>query len=35
MMKSLTDVGAEVAKRKPELEKAYNVFVEVAKRTAK
>jgi TRAP-type transport system periplasmic protein len=35
MMKSLADVGAEVAKRKPELEKAYNVFVEVAKRTAK
>jgi TRAP-type transport system periplasmic protein len=35
MMKSLTDVGADVAKRKPELEKAYNVFVEVAKRTAK
>jgi TRAP-type transport system periplasmic protein len=35
MMKSLADVGAEVAKRKPELEKAYNVFVEVAMRTAK
>ncbi|HTV26842.1 MAG TPA: TRAP transporter substrate-binding protein [Xanthobacteraceae bacterium] len=35
MMKSLTDVGADVAKKKPELEKAYNVFAEVAKRTAK
>jgi TRAP-type transport system periplasmic protein len=35
MMKSLADVGADVAKRKPDLEKAYNVFVEVAKRTAK
>jgi TRAP-type C4-dicarboxylate transport system substrate-binding protein len=35
MMKSLTDVGADVAKQKPDLEKAYNVFVEVAKRTQK
>lgn len=33
MMKSLADVGSEVAKRKPELEAAYKVFVEVAKRT--
>jgi TRAP-type C4-dicarboxylate transport system substrate-binding protein len=35
MMKMLTDVGADVAKKKPELDKAYNVFAEVAKRTAK
>jgi len=35
MMKSLADVGADVAKQKPDLEKAYNVFVEVAKRTQK
>jgi TRAP-type C4-dicarboxylate transport system substrate-binding protein len=32
MMKILAEVGADVAKRKPKLEKAYNVFVEVAKR---
>ena len=34
MMKRLQAVGAAVAKRKPALEKAYNVFAAVAKRTA-
>ena len=33
MMKQLQAVGAAVAKRKPALEKAYNVFAAVAKRT--
>ena len=33
MMKQLRAVGAAVAKRKPALEKAYNVFAAVAKRT--
>jgi len=33
MMKTLAGVGEDVAKRKPGLEKAYNVFAEVAKRT--
>ena len=33
MMKMLTAVGADVAKRKPELEKAYAVFAAVAART--
>jgi TRAP-type transport system periplasmic protein len=33
MMKSLADVGADVAKRRPGLEAAYKVFVEVAQRT--
>jgi TRAP-type transport system periplasmic protein len=33
MMKTLTDVGADVAKRKPGLEEAYNVFVAAAQRT--
>ena len=35
MMKTLASVGAEVAKRKPGLDKAYDVFVAAAKRTAK
>jgi hypothetical protein len=34
MMKQLQAVGAAVAKRKPALEQAYNVFAAVAKRTA-
>jgi TRAP-type C4-dicarboxylate transport system substrate-binding protein len=33
MMKTLADVGTDVAKRKPEVAQAYNLFVEVAKRT--
>jgi TRAP-type transport system periplasmic protein len=33
MMKDIAAVGAEVAKRKPGLDQAYNTFVEVAKRT--
>ena len=33
MMKSLTAVGAEVAKPKPEVEQAYQVFAAVARRT--
>jgi TRAP-type transport system periplasmic protein len=33
MMTSIEAVGAEVAKRKPRLQQAYNVFAEVAKRT--
>jgi TRAP-type transport system periplasmic protein len=33
MMKTLADVGADVAKRKPGLEEAYKVFAEVAQRT--
>jgi TRAP-type C4-dicarboxylate transport system substrate-binding protein len=33
MMKSLAAASAEVAKRKPDLEQAYNVFAAVAKRT--
>jgi TRAP-type C4-dicarboxylate transport system substrate-binding protein len=33
MMKQFRAVGAEVAKRKPALEQAYNVFAAVAKRT--
>jgi hypothetical protein len=33
MMKSLEAVGAAVAKRKPRLQQAYDVFAEVAKRT--
>jgi hypothetical protein len=33
MMKSLAAVSAEVAKRKPGLEQAFNVFAAVAKRT--
>jgi TRAP-type C4-dicarboxylate transport system substrate-binding protein len=33
MMKTLADVGADVAKRKPGLDQAYSVFAEVAKRT--
>ena len=35
MMKTLADVGADVAKRKPGLDKAYEVFAAAAKRTAK
>ena len=35
MMKMLVAVGAEVAKRKPGLEKPYEVFAAAAKRTAK
>ncbi len=34
MMKSLAAVGAEVAKRKPKLQQAYEVFAAAAKRTA-
>jgi hypothetical protein len=33
MMKSLTAVSADVAKRKPGLEQAYDVFATVANRT--
>jgi len=33
MMQSLEAVGAAVAKRKPRLQQAYDVFAEVAKRT--
>jgi TRAP-type transport system periplasmic protein len=33
MMQTLADVGADVAKKSPELEQAYNVFVAAAKRT--
>jgi hypothetical protein len=33
MMKSLVAVGAAVAKRKPKLEQAYEVFAAAAKRT--
>jgi TRAP-type transport system periplasmic protein len=33
MMRSLAAVGADVAKRKPGVEQAYDVFAEVAKRT--
>ncbi len=33
MMKDIAAVGAEVAKRKPGLDQAYDTFVEVAKRT--
>jgi TRAP-type transport system periplasmic protein len=33
MMKSIAAVGAAVAKRKPRLEQAYEVFAEVARRT--
>jgi hypothetical protein len=33
MMKQFSAVGAAVAKRKPALEQAYNVFAVVAKRT--
>jgi len=33
MMQSLEAVGAAVAKRKPRLQQAYDVFTEVAKRT--
>jgi TRAP-type C4-dicarboxylate transport system substrate-binding protein len=33
LMKSLAAVGAEVAKRKPKLEQAYDVFAAAAKRT--
>ena len=33
MMNSLESVGQDVAKRKPELENAYNVFAALAKRT--
>jgi TRAP-type C4-dicarboxylate transport system substrate-binding protein len=33
LMKSVTAVGAEVAKRKPRLEQAYNVFAAAANRT--
>ena len=35
MMKMLVAVGAEVAKRKPGLQKPYDVFAAAAKRTAK
>ena len=35
MMKMLVSVGADVAKRKPGLDKAYEVFAAAAKRTAK
>ena len=34
MMKTLASVGPEVAKRKPGLDKAYEVFAEASKRTA-
>jgi len=33
MMKSLAAVGTEVAKQKPEVERAYQVFAAVAQRT--
>lgn len=33
MMNTLETVGQDVAKRKPELQQAYNVFAAVAKRT--
>ena len=33
MMKSLAAVGAEVAKQKPDVEQAYQVFAAVAQRT--
>jgi TRAP-type C4-dicarboxylate transport system substrate-binding protein len=33
MMQTLAAVSAEVAKRKPKLEEAYNVFAAVAQRT--
>jgi hypothetical protein len=33
MLRTLKEVGAEVAKRKPRLQQAYQVFAAVAKRT--
>jgi hypothetical protein len=33
LIKSVTAVGAAVAKRKPSLEQAYDVFAAAAKRT--
>jgi len=33
MMKTLVAVGADVAKQKPRLQQAYDIFAAVAKRT--